>query len=260
MDERPLPGDPDGAVALAGRPRVLVVGGDRLLLGLARRALAPQRYAVALAAGLDEALDAVFTHRPDLILVTSRPDGMDGAASCRELQALDAIPVILLVPSAETRGAVQALTCADDYVALPVAPEELEARVAAVLRRSVACRQPPERIYDDGVLRLDLGRRTASLGGGPLDLTPTEYRLLALFAANPRRIFPHDELLRRVWGMAYAGDSHLLRLHVANLRKKIEKPGSRAYLRTHRGVGYAFEPPLPLVAPVPLPGATDPRS
>jgi DNA-binding response OmpR family regulator len=225
------------------QPRILVVGSDRLLRGLARRALERGRYAVAYAETVDEALDAVFTRRPDLVLVTSQPDGSDGVAACREVQAVDELPVMVLVPSAETEGAVRALTCADDYVALPVAPEELEARVRAVLRRA-ARRWDGARpaLYDDGVLRIDLRQRTASLGGGPLALTPTEYRLLATLAGSPRRIFPHDELLRRVWGSAYVGDSHLLRLHVANLRKKIEKPGGHRYIRTHRGVGYAFQP------------------
>jgi DNA-binding response OmpR family regulator len=241
--------EPLGGDATAGgggdRPRVLVVGEDRLLLGLARRALSPDRYVLTSVRTVDEALDALFAHRPDLVLVTSRPDGEDGATACRELQAVDDVPVVLLSPDDDTAGVVRGLTCADDYVALPVAPEEVEARVRAVLRRAGGSGRRTDPVYDDGRLRLDFRERTAALGGGPLSLTPTEHRLLALFAANPRRLFTHDELLRRVWGSAYAGDSHLLRLHVANLRRKIERPGGHRYLRTHRGLGYAFEPPGP---------------
>jgi DNA-binding response OmpR family regulator len=224
------------------RPRVLLIGQDRLLSALVRHALPDERYALHTVQGVDAALEALFARRPDLVVVAAAPDAMEGTASCRELQAVDELPVIVVVPAADTAGAVRALTCADDYVALPVAPEELEARVRAVLRRSAGRGQGARPVYDDGVLRLDLQNRTASLGGGPLQLTPTEYRLLALLAANPRRLFPHDEILRRIWGSAYAGDSHLLRLQVANLRKKLEHPGGHRYLRTHRGIGYAFEP------------------
>jgi DNA-binding response OmpR family regulator len=222
--------------------RVLAVGSDRGLLALVRAALPPDRYAVEGAESIDAALGALFARRPDLIVVTSRPDGTDGTAVCRELQAVAELPVIMLVPHGETIGAVRGLTCADDYVALPVAPEEVEARVRAVLRRASRSDGLQVPAFDDGRLRVDFRDRVATMGGGPLPLTPTEYRLLALLAANPRRVFPQRELLRRVWGEAYAEDAHLLRLHVANLRKKIEGPGGHEYIRTHRGLGYSFQP------------------
>ena len=158
---------------------------------------------------------------------------------------MDEVPVIVLVPSADSAGAVRALTCADDYVALPVAPMELEARVRAVLRRAGTRSRQGQPIYDDGILHVDLQNRTANLGGDPLALTPTEFRLLALLVASPGRLFPHGDLLRRVWGAAYSEDAHLLRLHIANLRRKIEKPGGHSYIRTHRQIGYAFEPAPP---------------
>lgn len=230
------------AVHVGPQARVLVVGTDRLLFGLARRALPPERYALMPADSVSQALDALFLHRPDLVVVTSRPDGADGAAACRELQAVEDVPVVLLAPSSETAGTVRGLTCADDYIALPVAPEEVEARVQAVLRRAGNRIRPGQSVFDDGRLRIDLKGHTVSLGGGPLSLTPTEYRLLAIVACNPLRVLPHDDLLRRVWGAAYVGDSHLLRLHVANLRRKIDPPGGHRYIRTHRGLGYSFHP------------------
>jgi len=214
------------------------VGSDRSLLALVRAALPAARYAVASVETVDAALGALFAHPPDLLVITSRPDGSDGTAVCRDLQAVAEVPVILLVPHAETLGAVRGLTCADDYVALPVAPEEVEARVRAVLRRAGQGSSVQVQAFDDGQLRVDFRDRIATLGGGPLPLTPTEYRLLALLAGSPRRIFPQREILRRIWGEAYAEDGHLLRLHVANLRKKID----HAYIRTHRGVGYSFQP------------------
>ncbi len=218
--------------------RVLAVGSERALLALVRAALPPARYTVEAAASMDAALGVLFTRPPDLIVVTSRPDGSDGTAACRDLQAVAELPVIMLVPEGDTLGAVRGLTCADDYVALPVAPEEVEARVRAVLRRAARGDGMPAPAYDDGRLRVDFRDRVATLGGGPLPLTPTEYRLLAMLAANPRRIFPQRELLRRIWGEAYADDPHLLRLQVANLRKKL----GDLYIRTHRGLGYSFQP------------------
>jgi DNA-binding response OmpR family regulator len=222
--------------------RVLAVGSDRGLLALLRAALPADRYAVEGAVSVDAALGAMFAHPPDLVVVTSRPDGTDGTEMCRELQAVAELPVIMLVPHAETLGAVRGLTCADDYVALPVAPEEVEARVRAILRRANRGDGLQAPAFDDGRLRVDFRDRIATMGGGPLPLTPTEYRLLALLAANPRRIFPQREILRRIWGEAYAEDGHLLRLHIANLRKKIEGRGGHEYIRTHRGLGYSFQP------------------
>ncbi len=230
------------AIEVGTQARVLLVGTDRRLFTLARQALPPERYALTPAGTVAQALDALFTHRPDVVVVTSRPDGEDGTAACRELQAVEDVPVVVLVPSGETAGTIRSLTCADDYIALPVAPEEVEARVQAVLRRAGDRRRADGAVVDDGQLRVDLRGHTVSLGGGPLSLTPTEYRLLAILASNPGRVLLHDDLLRRVWGAAYLGDSHLLRLHVANLRRKIEPPGGHRYIRTHRGLGYSFQP------------------
>jgi two-component system KDP operon response regulator KdpE len=237
-------------MAESDRIQVLVVGRDRRLQALARAALPADRYQLREVEGVQQALEALFTRRPDLILVISGPDGQEGTAHCREVQAVEDVPVIVLTPSADAAGVVRALTCADDYIALPVSPQEVEARVGAVLRRAQV-RPAPEPVYDDGVLRVNLAERTVSLGGGPVHLTPTEYRLLALLVRHPRRVFPHEELLRRVWGAAYRGESHLVRLHVANLRKRLERPGGHRYIRTQRGLGYAFEPRPPSPEPVP---------
>jgi DNA-binding response OmpR family regulator len=215
-----------------------VVGSDRGLLALVRAALPPARYVLEAADSAESGLGVLFARPPDLIVVTSRPDGFDGTATCRDLQTVAELPVIMLVPEGDTLGAVRGLTCADDYVALPVAPEEVEARVRAVLRRASRGDGTLAPAYDDGRLRVDFRDRVATLGGGPLPLTPTEYRLLALLAGSPRRVFPQRELLRRIWGDAYADDPHLLRLQVANLRKKV----GDGYIRTHRGLGYSFQP------------------
>ena len=218
------------------------MGADRRLSALVRSALPATAYRLGSAADAPSALDALFAARPDLALILGGPDAGEAAALCRELHAVDDLPTIILAADADTAARVRGLTCADDYVVLPVAPAEVEARVAAVLRRTRPCREPSLPVFDDGRLRVDLRLRVVSLGGGPVDLTPTEYRLLALLVSNAGRVFTHDQLLARVWGTAFTGDSHLLRLHIANLRRKIEPGSPPRYVRTMRGVGYAFQP------------------
>jgi DNA-binding response OmpR family regulator len=222
--------------------RVLVVGADRRLAAFARAALATGVYQLEAAPDVASAIDAVFAARPDLVLILGAPAAEEAAALCRELHAVDDLPTIILAADADTGTRVRGLTCADDYVVLPVAPAELEARVAAVLRRTRPCREPSAPVFDDGHLRVDLRLRVVTVGGGPVDLTPTEYRLLALLVSHAGMVFTHDQLLARVWGSAFTGDTHLLRLHVANLRRKIEPGGAPRYIRTMRGVGYAFRP------------------
>lgn len=218
---------------------VLVVGSHRGLAALVRRALQGGPYRISAAEDAGSAVDALFAARPDLVVLLEGGGG-EAVALCRELHAVDELPAIILAEDSDTMGRVRGLTCADDYVVLPVAPAELAARVGAVLRRARPCRDPAPPVFDDGRLRVDLRRRVVASAGRVLELTPTEFRLLAILVRGLGRVFTHDQLLSRVWGTAYAGDSHLLRLHIANLRRKLGNP---PHIRTHRGVGYAFLPP-----------------
>ena len=138
---------------------------------------------------------------------------------------------------------VRALRCGDDYLTRPFSLAELLAPTAAVLRPAHPCVEMHGPRYDDGVLAIDFGRHEVRFGGVPVSLTPTEYRLLVILARHPGRLFLHDDLPERVWDEAYRGDHHLLRLHVANLRKKIEvDPARPQFVKTRRGLGYVFEP------------------
>jgi two-component system KDP operon response regulator KdpE len=219
---------------------VLVVGRRRRLAVLVRAALSGEGHSLRFAADEEAAVDALFTAAPDAVLVLA-DDAAQGAVDLCHTVRTAANPAILIVAeSASVAERVAGLACADDYVTLPVAPAELAARLAAVLRRTAPCREAGRAVFDDGTLRVDLGARVVTLGDGPVDLTPTEYRMLALLLSNAGRVFTHEQILQRVWSSAFAGDSHLLRLHVANLRAKIDLPQAPSYIETHRGVGYAF--------------------
>jgi two-component system KDP operon response regulator KdpE len=227
----------------ATRRRVLVLGDDPRLPRLVDLALAPARFEVATASSADELLERVAHEPPSLVALDLRAAGVDGVALCERLHELVDVPVIFLAAADDDASKVRALRCGDDYLSRPFSPAELRARAEAVLRRAHPCLDVRAPVYDDGYLVLDFGRHTVTAGGRDAALTPTEYRLLTLLARNRGRLFLHDELLERVFGAEYRGDSHLLRLHVANLRKKIEPdPAHPRYLRTHRGLGYAFAP------------------
>jgi len=223
--------------------QVLVVGRERRLLALARAALGAGHYLLRYSETAAVATDELCSAPADALLILQEGAADDVLTCCRELQATADAAIVILAADADVAQRVAGLGCADDYVTLPVAPTELAARLAAVLRRTLAHRGPGRATFDDGSLRVDLGTRVVTLGAGPVDLTPTEYRLLAVLVGAQGRVFTHEQLLGRVWGAAYAGDSHLLRLHIANLRHKIDVPGTTGYIQTHRGVGYAFRAP-----------------
>lgn len=224
---------------------ILVVGRSRRLAALAAAGLPRPGFLLRFAENDEAALEALFSAAPDAVLVLLESPDADALERCRDLRAAADAAILVLGESASVGQRVAGLRCVDDYITLPVAPAELAARVGAVLRRTAPCREGGRPVFDDGRLHVDLRTRVVTLGGGPVNLTPTEYRLLALLLSSPERTFTHDQILQRVWGSAFGGDSHLVRLQVANLRSKLDTPGAPSYIRTQRGVGYSFGAPLP---------------
>ena len=243
-------GAPAGdGVAVHGRRqrKVVVVGGEPRLGRLVEVALRPGHFAVHTTTSEADALEEILRDPPDLValdLDAVQPGKAgDSVALCEQLRTLVDVPVIFLSAADDDATKVRALRCGDDYVTRPFSTAELLARAEAILRRARPCVELSGPHYDDGVLTIDFGRHEVRFGGVPVTLTPTEYRLLTVLARYPGRLFLHDDLLTRVWGETYRGDHHLLRLHIANLRKKIEaNPASPRYVRTRRGLGYLFEP------------------
>jgi two-component system KDP operon response regulator KdpE len=153
------------------------------------------------------------------------------------------VPVVFVAVASDDSSKVRALRCGDDYVTIPFSTVELLARVEAILRRARPHLQLREVAFNDGLLAVDINAHQVTYGGVAVTLTPTELRLLALLVENRNRVLLHEDLLARVWGDTYRNDNHLLRLHIANLRKKIEPdPAHPRYVRTHRGLGYTFAP------------------
>lgn len=224
--------------------RVLVFGPDPKLGRLVEAALKPGQFQVEVAHSAEEALARTAEAAPALVALELDLRGADGIAVCQQLRELADVPVIFLSASGDDEDKVRALRCGDDYVTRPFSLAELRARVEAVLRRARPCLDVQGPAYRDALLSIDFTRHEVTFGGVPVDLTPTEYRLLALLVRHPGRLFLHEELLARVWDEAYRDDHHLLRLHISNLRRKIEPdPAHPRYIKTRRGLGYVFDPP-----------------
>ncbi|MCA6215471.1 two-component system response regulator KdpE [Ideonella sp. B7] len=221
-------------------PHVLVVEDDPDILRFVRLALESQGLEVHTADGVQRGLIEAGTRRPELIVLDlGLPDG-DGVDLIRDLRQWSAVPVIVLSARSQETDKIAALDAgADDYLVKPFGSGELLARVRAQLRRhsqQTAQGEPTQRFGD---IAIDLVHRTVTRAGEALHLTPIEYRLLTHLAAQPDRVVTHQQLLKAVWGPGHTEDTHYVRVHMANLRKKIEADPSRPrHLMTETGIGY----------------------
>lgn len=222
---------------------VLVLSDDVRLGRLVKLALEPDHFDVRVAQSDSEALALAAEERPSLIALELRYRIRDGVALCEQLRELTDVPIIFLSAADDDASKVRALRCGDDYLTRPFSLAELRARTGAILRRARPCLDVSGPAYRDAFLTIDFQRHQVGFAGVEVSLTPIEQHLLAILARYPGRVFLHEELLTRVWGDAYRDDHHLLRLHIANLRKKIEPdPARPRYITTHRGLGYSFAP------------------
>ena len=183
--------------------------------------------------------------KADLVLLDVMLPGIDGFEVCRRLKAdpsTQAIPVIMLTAKSEEIDKVLGLELgADDYMVKPFSVRELLARIKAVLRRSQGSQPAAEQQLTIGPLVMDFSSYTARLGSERLMLTPKEYELLKLLVTNPGRAFMRDELLERVWGYEYYGDTRTVDVHIRHLRAKLAAvPELAEAIETVRGVGYRF--------------------
>jgi two-component system, OmpR family, KDP operon response regulator KdpE len=221
--------------------RVLVVDDERQILRALRIILRDAGFEVATAATAHEALDALAVRPPDAaILDLILPDG-NGVDICRSIREWSEMPVIVLSAVGEEAEKVRALEAgADDYVTKPFGPDELIARLRAALRRARPG-DPGEPVLRAPGLELDVAAHRVSVDGREVHLTPTEYELLRVLMQQRGRLMTHRALLAEVWGPGYEDDTQVLRVHVANLRRKIEAaPATPRYVLTDPGVGYRF--------------------
>jgi two-component system, OmpR family, alkaline phosphatase synthesis response regulator PhoP len=224
---------------MTGVPTVLVVDDAPEIVRLTRDYLEHAGFAVLVAADGPAALKLARTRAPDVIVLDLGMPGMDGLDVTRELRRGSAVPIIMLTARADESDKLVGLELgADDYVTKPFSPKELVARVRAVLRRAQLAQAPPERTTV-GDLEVDRPRMQVSVAGRRVELTATEFDLLATLAGQPGRVFTRAQLLDAVHGMAFESYERAIDAHVKNLRRKIEPdPHAPRYIETVIGVGY----------------------
>ena len=213
---------------------------DGIRLAL-RLALEDEGYVVHEAASGQAGLDAFRAHDVDLVLLDLRLPDMSGFDVCRSLRAESIVPIIIITAQTDTYDMVAGLEAgADDYVTKPVIPKELAARIRALLRRVHLQETPvPETSARFGDIELRREQGVVLKKGEEISLTKTEYRLICEFADHAGAVLSRDQLLERVWGYEYLGDSRLVDAHVRRLRLKVEEhPDDPQLIVTVRGIGY----------------------
>jgi DNA-binding response OmpR family regulator len=223
---------------------VLVADDDPRLRSLLTWTLEMGQYRVVAAADGLSALETAREVQPDLYVLDVGMPGLNGVEVCRRLREEQVIsPILMLTGFGSEEDKVAGLAAgADDYQTKPFGSRELLARVNALLRRSsVYTRATGPEAFETGDLRIDFDQHLAYKSGKPLDLTPTEFSILALLARTPNEVQQSGAILEKVWGPAYRDEVHLLRVNVARLRRKIEDVASDPkYVLTHQRVGYSL--------------------
>ncbi len=224
---------------------VLVVDDEPAIQDAVGYALRSEGFTVATAAGGEEALAAVEQDGFDLVLLDIMLPGLSGVEVCRRLRESGDVPIILLsARDAEVDRVLGLESGADDYVTKPFSMVELLSRVRALLRRRELDRSAGgAAVRRLGRLEIDPVRHTVQVDGDAVRLTPSEFRLLALLAEQPERVFTRREIMEHLWESAYIGDQRACDIHISNLRRKLERdPENPQQLVTVRGVGYKLVP------------------
>jgi len=221
---------------------ILVVDDEPKIVRTAKAYLENAGFAVVTADDGQMALTVYRHEKPALVILDLGLPGLDGLDVARTLRKDSDVPIIMLTARVDETDKLIGLELgADDYITKPFSPRELVARVRAVLRRSGGEREQAPPPIVAGEIRIDLERRLVAAGGQAVELTPTEFDLLAVLARHPGRVFTRLELLDRVQGYAFEGYERTIDAHVKNLRQKIEpEPKQPRYVLTVYGVGYRF--------------------
>lgn len=229
-------------------PLVLVVEDEPQMRRFMRASLTAHGYRLLETDRAAEVVRLLTSHNPDLLLLDlGLPDG-DGITLTREIRSWSAVPILVVSARGREDDKVAALDAgADDYLTKPFGVNELLARMRVALRHArQAGSGPVDPVVECGPLRIDLARRSVQRDDVEIRLTPIEYKLLALLARNVGRVLTHRQLLHEVWGPTYFSQTHYVRVHMAELRKKVElDPARPQWLVTEPGVGYRLRDQLP---------------
>ena len=227
---------------MSTQPLVLVADDEPRITKLVSIALSDEGFRVITASGGEEALLKAEEVRPDIVLLDIVMPDLDGIEVMRQIRERRSVPVILLTAKGSTSDKAKGLDLgADDYIAKPFHPDELAARVRAVLRRSSGT-APGQGIIAFDDIEIDLERRMVTRSGELVQLSRTEWLLLQHLAANAGKVVLHTELLTKVWGPEYRDDLQYLRVWVSRVRRKLgARPGEPGRIRTFQGIGYLLD-------------------
>ncbi|WP_035858412.1 response regulator transcription factor [Cryptosporangium arvum] len=223
--------------------RVLVVEDEESFSDALSYMLRKEGFEVGLAATGPDALTEFDRAGADIVLLDVMLPGLSGTEVCRTLRARSTVPIIMVTArDGEIDKVVGLEIGADDYVTKPYSPRELVARIRAVLRRRTEPEELSPATLEAGPVRMDVDRHTVTVGGANIALPLKEFELLEMLLRNAGRVLTRGQLIDRIWGADYVGDTKTLDVHVKRLRAKIEpSPSTPQYLVTVRGLGYKFE-------------------
>ena len=228
------------------KAKLLLIDDDVTLLKALEIYMTRAGYEVFTAGNGADGLKQLFALRPDLVILDVMMPQMDGWEACRRIRELSTVPIVMLTARGQETERVTGLRLgADDYVPKPFSLKELEARVEAILRRTMARGDGdrPRVLYVTDDLVIDSERWEVRRDGERVEMTSTELRLLFLLAENAGRVLSHRQLLEKVWGPEYVDNVDYTKLFIWRLRQKIEPdPGQPRYILTERGIGYRMAP------------------
>ena len=233
---------------MVDKQRILIVDDDNNIAELISLYLVKECYDTLIVNDGESALEKIPEFRPDLMLLDIMLPGIDGYEVCRQVRATSDLPIIMLSAKGETFDKVLGLQLgADDYIEKPFDSKEMVARVKAVLRRTVSKPAPAPEVTGDGIdavsypdLLINLTNYSVTYKGRTIDMPPKELELLYFLASSPNRVFTREQLLDRIWGYEYSGDTRTVDVHIKRIREKIGDNDSWR-ISTIWGKGYKFE-------------------
>ncbi len=222
--------------------KILIADDEKNIVELAKLYLERDGFSTVCAYDGEQALSVFEKEAPELIILDIMMPKIDGWQVCREIRKTSQIPIIMLTAKSDTFDKVLGLELgADDYMTKPFEPKELVARVKAVLRRTEPLEDTEKKVVSFPNLSINIENYELKINGETVEAPPKEIELLYFLAQNPNKVYTREQLLDKVWGFDYFGDSRTVDVHIKRLRQKLEAANESWQLKTVWGVGYKFE-------------------